>query len=96
MFMQNQFVWVDIPVSDLDRAIAFYSAVLGEKLKKESAQDFVFGVFPHADYSYIRTNGAKCSYVLCTDKDVIRASCSSPAAWSNLAPATTSRPKQAR
>ncbi len=78
--MANQFVWVDIPVSDLDRAIAFYSAVLGEKVKKESAQDFVFGVFPDADYSYIRTNGAKRS----------RASCSSPAASTNPAPGTIS------
>ena len=93
--MKNQFVWVDIPVNDLDRAIVFYAAVLGEKVKKESAQDFVFGVFPDADYSYIRTNGAKCSYELCADKDVIRASCSSPVACTNPVPATISPPNPA-
>ena len=27
--MANQVVWVDIPVKDLDRAIKFYSAVIG-------------------------------------------------------------------
>jgi hypothetical protein len=27
--MSNRIVWVDIPVIDLDRAIGFYSAVLG-------------------------------------------------------------------
>ena len=26
--MSHRFVWVDIPVHDLDRAIAFYAAVL--------------------------------------------------------------------
>jgi len=30
----NQVVWVDIPVLNLDRAIRFYSAVLGSEIKK--------------------------------------------------------------
>jgi predicted enzyme related to lactoylglutathione lyase len=30
--MANQVVWVDIPVGDLERAVAFYSAVLGKPL----------------------------------------------------------------
>ena len=55
--MTNQVVWVDIPVTNLDRAIAFYSAVLGQQIKKESASGFVFGVFPHAD-----THVAGCLY----------------------------------
>ena len=29
--MANQLVWVDIPVEDLDRAIGFYSLVLGAR-----------------------------------------------------------------
>jgi uncharacterized protein len=33
--MANQVVWFDIPVVDLDRAIRFYSAVLGATVKKE-------------------------------------------------------------
>jgi len=47
--MQHQFVWVDIPVKDLDRAIGFYSAVLGEKVSLESFPGFRFGLLPHAD-----------------------------------------------
>ena len=56
--MKNQFVWVDIPVTNLDRAIEFYSAVLGEKLTKESAPGFSFGLFPNAE-----TNVAGCLYL---------------------------------
>jgi uncharacterized protein len=33
--MANQIVWCDIPVLDLDRAVKFYSAVLGAALKKQ-------------------------------------------------------------
>jgi hypothetical protein len=56
--MKNQIVWVDIPVSNLDRAIGFYSALLGEPVRKESASGFVFGLFPHAD-----THVAGCLYM---------------------------------
>lgn len=49
--MKNQFVWVDIPVYSLDRAIAFYSAVLGTSVTKEGGPGFVFGLFPHAGQS---------------------------------------------
>mgnify|MGYP005819504797 CR=1 FL=1 len=49
--MNNQIVWVDIPVTDLDRAIAFYSAVLAGEIKKESFEHFQFGLLPHADTS---------------------------------------------
>ena len=31
--MANQMVWCDIPVLDLDRAIRFYSVVLGAVVK---------------------------------------------------------------
>lgn len=44
--MPNQVVWFDIPVVDLDRAIRFYSAVLGAKLAKEDFQGFSMGMLP--------------------------------------------------
>jgi len=49
--MNNQIVWVDMPVADLDRAIAFYSAVLAGEIKKESFEHFQFGLLPHAGTS---------------------------------------------
>lgn len=45
--MSNAFVWVDIPVQDLDRALKFYSAVFGRPVEKMSAPGFEFGLFPH-------------------------------------------------
>jgi predicted enzyme related to lactoylglutathione lyase len=33
----NRAVWFDIPVRDLDRSAAFYAAVLGVRVDKESA-----------------------------------------------------------
>ena len=33
--MANQIVWCDIPVLDLDRAVKFYSAVLGRQVAKQ-------------------------------------------------------------
>jgi predicted enzyme related to lactoylglutathione lyase len=47
--MSNRLVWVDIPVLDLDRAIKFYSAVLGEPVKKQEIPGMAIGIFPHAD-----------------------------------------------
>jgi len=42
--------WTDIPVIDLDRAIAFYSAMLGAPVTKEEGQPGVkFGLLPHDD-----------------------------------------------
>lgn len=45
--MSHQIVWVDIPVADLDRAISFYSAVLGCTVTREGGPGFVFGLLPH-------------------------------------------------
>ncbi|MEK8029817.1 VOC family protein [Ideonella sp. DXS29W] len=45
--MGHRIVWVDIPVTDLDRAIAFYSAVLGSQVTKEGGPGFSFGLLPH-------------------------------------------------
>jgi hypothetical protein len=39
--------WTDIPVTNLDRAIAFYSAVLGSPVSKETVPGFEFGLLPH-------------------------------------------------
>jgi predicted enzyme related to lactoylglutathione lyase len=44
---QNTFCWADVPVTNLDRAISFYSAVLGSPVKKESAFGMEFGLLPH-------------------------------------------------
>ena len=47
--MSNQIVWCDIPVKDLDRAIKFYSAVLGQPVTKQSFPGMTFGLLPDAD-----------------------------------------------
>ena len=41
--MANALTWFEIPTLDLDRAVHFYEAVLGVRLKRE-----VFGGVPHA------------------------------------------------
>jgi hypothetical protein len=46
--MANQIVWCDIPVKDLDRAIKFYSAVLGQTVSKETVGEMTFGLLPDA------------------------------------------------
>src|SRR5271169_4961179 len=45
----NTLCWTDIPVTNLDRAIQFYSAVLGQPVTKESGAGFEFGLLPHPD-----------------------------------------------
>ena len=47
--MANQIVWVDIPVRDLDRAIRFYSAVVGSPVKKEEFPGMTIGILPHQE-----------------------------------------------
>jgi len=49
--MNNQIVWVDIPVADLDRAIKFYNAILAAEIEKQSFENFTFGLLPHAQTS---------------------------------------------
>lgn len=44
--MANAIVWCDIPVKDLDRAITFYSEVLGKAVSKETFGDASFGLLP--------------------------------------------------
>jgi uncharacterized protein len=47
--MANQIVWCDIPVLDLDRAVKFYSAVLGRQVTKQEFPGTSVGVLPHKD-----------------------------------------------
>jgi predicted enzyme related to lactoylglutathione lyase len=49
--MTNQIVWCDIPVNDLDRAIKFYTAVLGQPVTKESMHGMTFALLPHVENS---------------------------------------------
>ena len=41
--------WTDIPVTNLDRAIKFYSAVLGKEVKKLSEGGSEYGLLPHEE-----------------------------------------------
>ena len=45
--MPHQIVWFDIPVQNLDRAIRFYSAVLGVQVKREEMPGMSIGILPH-------------------------------------------------
>jgi predicted enzyme related to lactoylglutathione lyase len=45
----NRAVWFDIPVTDLDRAAAFYRAVLGVRVDKEEFGDASIGVIEHKE-----------------------------------------------
>ena len=47
--MSNQVVWVDIPVVKLDRAIRFYSAVIGMQVEKSEYPGGAIGRLPHKD-----------------------------------------------
>ena len=46
--MSHRFVWVDIPVLDLDRAIAFYAKVLATGVTREGGPGFTFGLLAHS------------------------------------------------
>ena len=62
--MGHSFVWVDIPALNLDRAIAFYSAVMGVKVSKDAGPGFSMGIFPHENDTiggciYVPEDGAR-------------------------------------
>ncbi len=46
--MQHTITWFDLPVADLDRAVGFYSAVLGRKVQIDAHDGVRIGVFAHA------------------------------------------------
>jgi predicted enzyme related to lactoylglutathione lyase len=41
--------WTDIPVTNLDRAIKFYTAILGKEVKKLSEGGTEYGLLPHEE-----------------------------------------------
>ncbi len=45
----NRCVWFDVPVADLDRAIAFYSAVLGVPVERNEFGGSAIGVIDHEE-----------------------------------------------
>lgn len=47
--MKNNITWFDVPVTDLDRAIRFYSAVLGFPVTKEKTGSIPIGILPTPD-----------------------------------------------
>ncbi len=49
MGAQNTLCWADIPVTNLDRAIKFYSAVLGSEVQKMSEGGLEYGLLPHEE-----------------------------------------------
>jgi predicted enzyme related to lactoylglutathione lyase len=57
--------WTDIPVTNLDRAISFYSAVLGEEVTKQSFGEMEYGLLPHREQ-----NASGC---LCVSSDSLGA-----------------------
>jgi hypothetical protein len=48
-YVHNRAVWFDVPVADLDRAQAFYAAVLGVGVSKETFGETSFCVIDHQD-----------------------------------------------
>ena len=47
--MKHNIVWFDVPVLDLDRAIRFYSAVLGAEVKRGDVGGMSLGMLPTPD-----------------------------------------------
>lgn len=47
--MANQVVWFDLPATDIDRAIKFYSAVLKTEISKQEFDEMAIGVLPHSE-----------------------------------------------
>jgi predicted enzyme related to lactoylglutathione lyase len=46
---RNRAVWFDVPVADLDRAIAFYRAILAVGVEKQEFAGSSIGVIEHKD-----------------------------------------------
>jgi len=44
----NRLVWTEIPVTDLDRACAFYGKILGEPLKRDDTGPNPMAILPYS------------------------------------------------
>lgn len=47
--MNNVINWFEIPVADMDRAVAFYEPVMQVSLRRETMDCAELAVFPHQD-----------------------------------------------
>jgi predicted enzyme related to lactoylglutathione lyase len=45
--MTSPLVWFDIPARDLDRAVAFYAAVLARPIAKQQFREVAIALLPH-------------------------------------------------
>ena len=45
--MSHQVVWFDLPATDVERAILFYSTVLNADISKVEGPEGPMGIFPH-------------------------------------------------
>ena len=50
--MQNTINWFEIPVTDMDRAVKFYSTVLGATLTVETMHTGQMAMLPHDELEY--------------------------------------------
>jgi uncharacterized protein len=73
--MPNHIVWVDIPVLKMDRAIRFYTAVLGAQVEKQDYPGMSIASFPHKD-----GEAAGCLYL----SDDVRPSAEGPLVYLNV------------
>lgn len=73
--MSNSIVWVDIPVLKLDRAIRFYSAMLGVQVEKQEYPGMAIGSFPHKNGEV-----AGCLYM----SDTVKPSVDGPLVYLNV------------
>jgi uncharacterized protein len=73
--MHNKIVWVDIPVAKLDRAIRFYSAVMGTQIEKTEYPGMSLGLLPHKD-----GEAAGCLYA----SDKVKPSADGPLVYLNV------------
>jgi predicted enzyme related to lactoylglutathione lyase len=47
--MKNALNWFEIPVRDMDRAVACYETLLGAKLRREKFGALPYGIFPYEE-----------------------------------------------
>jgi predicted enzyme related to lactoylglutathione lyase len=73
--MANHIVWVDIPVLNLERAIRFYSAVIGAQVERQEYPGMAIGSFPHKD-----GEASGCLYL----SDTVKPSADGPLVYLNV------------